>query len=109
MTNNIQKMIDDAVEEFRKKLDEAYNTDSPELSGTQVELINKDLETVTYSVENFDTGTLLNCGGWEAFLIVNGELGRRWVTFSGEQYSDEQLADLMRHNGAKVTVIHWGL
>lgn len=108
MTNNIQKMTDDAIEEFRKKLDEAYNTDSTELSGTQVELINKDLETVVYPVENFDTGTLLNCGGWEAFLI-NGELGRRWVTFSGEQYSDEQPADLMRHNGAKVMVIHWGL
>jgi hypothetical protein len=98
-------MIDDAVEEFRKKLGKEFT----ELTGTQVELINKDLETVTYSVENFDTGTLLNCGGWEAFLIVNGELGRRWVTFSGEQYSDEQLADLMRHNGAKVTVIHWGM
>lgn len=108
MTNNIQKMIDDAIEEFRKKLDEAYNTDSTELSGTQVELINKDLETVVYPVENFDTGTLLNCGGWEAFLINDGP-ERRWVTFSGEQYSNEQLADLMRHNGAKVMVIHWGL
>lgn len=108
MTNNIQKMIDDAIEEFRKKLDEAYNTDSTELSGTQVELINKDLETVVYPVEEFDVGTLLNCGGWEAFLTIDG-MERRWVTFSGEQYADEQLADLMRHNGTKVMVIHWGL
>lgn len=105
MSNNIQKMIDDAVEEFRKKLEKEFI----ELTGTQVELINKDLETVVYPVEELDVGTLLNCGGWEAFLIVNGELGRRWVTFSGEQYADEQLADLMRRNGAKVTVIHWGL
>jgi hypothetical protein len=105
--NNIQKMIDDAVEEFRKKLEKEFK--EPELTGTQVELINKDLETVVYPVEEFDIGTLLNCGGWEAFLIGDGELGRRWVTFSGEQYADEQLADLMRHNGAKVMVIHWGL
>lgn len=101
---DIQKMIDDAVEEFRKKLEKEFT----ELSGTQVELINKDLETVVYPVEEFDTGTLLNCGGWEAFLINDGP-ERRWVTFSGEQYSDEQLAVLLRHNGAKVMVIHWGL
>lgn len=106
MTNNIQKMIDDAIEEFRKKLEKEFK--QPELTGTQVELINKDLETVVYSVEEFDVGTLLNCGGWEAFLINDGPK-RRWVTFSGEQYADEQLADLMHHNGAKVTVIHWGL
>lgn len=106
MTNNIQKMIDDAVEEFRKKLEKEFK--QPGLTGTQVELINKDLETVVYPVEEFDIGTLLNCGGWEAFLINDGP-ERRWVTFSGEQYADEQLADLMRHNGAKVTVIHWGL
>lgn len=105
--NNIQKMIDDAVEEFRKKLEKEFK--EPELTATQVELINKDLETVIYPLEEFDTGTLLNCGGWEAFLIVNDGLERRWVTFSGEQYADEQLADLMRHNGSKVTVIHWGL
>lgn len=104
--NNIQKMINDAVEEFRKKLEKEFK--EPELTGTQVELINKDLETVVYPVEEFDVGTLLNCGGWEAFLINDGP-ERRWVTFSGEQYADEQLADLMRHNGAKVTVIHWGL
>lgn len=103
---NIQKMIDDAVEEFRKKLEKEFK--QPGLTGTQVELINKDLETVVYPVEEFDIGTLLNCGGWEAFLINDGP-ERRWVTFSGEQYADEQLADLMRHNGAKVTVIHWGL
>lgn len=104
--NNIQKMINDAVEEFRKKLEKEFK--EPELTGTQVELINKDLETVVYPVEEFEVGTLLNCGGWEAFLINDGP-ERRWVTFSDEQYADEQLADLMRHNGSKVSVIHWGL
>ena len=41
---DIQKMIDDAVEEFRKKLEKEFK--EHELTGTQVELINKDLETV---------------------------------------------------------------
>ena len=98
--------IKKAVEEFRKKLEKEFK--EPELTGTRVELINKDVETVIYPVEEFDVGALLNCGGWEAFLINDGP-ERRWVTFSGEQYSDEQLADLMRHNGSKVSVIHWGL
>lgn len=42
------------------------------------------------------------------FCIVNSE-GNRWVTINGEQYSDEQFADLMRHNGSKVMVIHGGM
>lgn len=107
---DIQKMIDDAVEEFRKKLNEAYNASDNdiELMGTYVELINENLETVIYPVEHFNCGTVLNCGGWEAFCIVNME-GNRWVTINGEQYSDEQFADLMRHNGVKVMVIHGGM
>lgn len=100
---NKQKMI----EEVRKRLNEACDNDI-ELTGTDVELINENLETVVYLVEHFNCGTVLNCGGWEAFCIVNSE-GNRWVTINGEQYSDEQFADLMRHNGDKVMVIHWGL
>lgn len=103
---NKQKIIDEVLEECRKQLNKAYS--DIELTGTEVELINKDLETIAYPVELFEAGTLLNCGGWEAFCIVNME-GNRWVTINGEQYSDEQFADLMRHNGAKVMVIHWGL
>lgn len=107
---NKQKIIGEVLEEVRKQLNEAYNASDNdiELRGTEVELINKDLETIAYPVELFEAGTLLNCGGWEAFCIVNSE-GNRWVTINGEQYSDEQFADLMRHNGAKVMVIHWGL
>lgn len=105
---NKQQIIDEVLEEVRQKLDKTYN-DNFELEPTEVLLINKDLETIAYPVELFETGTLLNCGGWEAFCITKDELGRRWVTFSGERYSDEQFVDLMRHNGAKVMVIHWGV
>jgi len=107
---NKQKIIDEVLEECRKQLNKAYSDSDNdiELTGTDVALINENLETVVHPVELFEAGTLLNCGGWEAFCIVNSE-GDRWVTINGEQYSDEQLADLVRHNGAKVTVIHWGL
>lgn len=105
---NKQQIIDEVLEEFRQKLDKAYN-DTPDLKGTQVELIDSDLETVVYPVECFYPGTVLNCGGWEAFCITNEELERRWVTINGEQYSDEQFANLIRRCGAKVAVIHWGM
>lgn len=105
---NKQQIIDEVLEECRKQLNETYGNDI-ELGPTKVELITKDLETTAYPVTLFECGTLLNCGGWEAFLIINDELERRWVTFSGEQYSDGQFADHMRRNGAKVMVIHWGL
>lgn len=108
---NKQQIIDEVLEACRKQLEDVYdyNENDIETTGTQVKLINNDLETVVYNLEYFATGTLLNCGGWEAFLIANDKSERRWVTFSGEQYSDERLADLMRHNGAKVMVIHWGI
>lgn len=106
--NEIQKKIDEAVEEFRKKLDEVYN-DNIELMDTQVEMINDDLGTVIYPIEHFSCGTVLNCGGWVAFCIINNRSGRHWVTANGEQFSDEQLADLTRYNGSKVMVIHEGM
>lgn len=108
MTNNErQKKIDEAVEEFRQKLNEAYN-DNAELTGTQVRVINFDLETSIEDLEYFRSGTLLNCGGWEAFRFVNNNQEYAWMTFNGEQLSDEQLADLMRHNGSNAMVIHEG-
>jgi hypothetical protein len=107
--NNIQQEIDDAVEEFRKKLENALTKPKTELGATEVELINKELESVAYPVELFETGTLLNCGGWEAFCTVNEELDHRWVTFNGQQYSDGQFANLVRRNGDRVMVIHWGM
>ena len=92
-----------------KRLENAFIQPEIELTATEVELITKELGSVAYPVGLFETGTLLNCGGWEAFCIVNEELDRRWVTFNGQQYSDEQFAALMRRNGGRVMVIHWGM
>ena len=108
MANNVQQQIDKVVKEFRKQLENIHMTDEIETTGTQVRVINFDLETSVADLEYFRSGTLLNCGGWEAFRFVNDNQEYSWVTFSGEQLSDEQLADLMRHNGSNVMVIHEG-
>lgn len=108
MTETVQQQIDKVVEEFRKQLENIHMADDIETTGTQVRVINFDLETSIADLKYFRSGTLLNCGGWEAFRFVNNNQEYAWMTFNGEQLSDEQLADLMRHNGSNVMVIHEG-
>lgn len=105
---NKQKMIDEVLEECRKQLNEAYNNDRIELGPTEVELINKYLGTIAYPIELFKTGTLLNCGGWEAFCITKDELERRWVSgYGGERTHDEMFVSILLHRD-HVFLLHKG-
>ena len=62
MTDNVQQQIDAAVDEFRKRLETIHMTDDIETTGTQVKVINFDLETSVADLEYFRSGTLLKIG-----------------------------------------------
>lgn len=83
--------------------------DSPKLSGTQFQIIDRDLNTSVVDATNFDPGTLMNMGGWEVFCILNSEFERRWIADSGEIYNDYEFAELARKCKGKVMVIHEGM
>ena len=84
---DIQKMIDDAVEEFRKKLSELFVADAQELN----------------------TGTLIIVEDWEVFRILETSDQKPWITYIGEAYSHEQFAELMREQFVKPKIVHNGM
>lgn len=83
--------------------------DSLKLSGTQFQILDKDLNTIVVDATSFSSGVLMNMGGWEVFCIHNSEFERRWIAYSGEIYNDYEFAELARKCNGKVMVIHGGL
>lgn len=109
MTTDIQEMIDAAVEEFRKKLENEFNEPETKLTGTQFECIDINGELIIADASELNVGTLINVGGWEAFRIVEAHEQKPWITYIGGSYTNEQFADLMRQECVKPKIIHLGL
>lgn len=83
--------------------------ESPKLSGTQFQILDRDLNTVVVDATSFSSGVLMNMGGWEVFCTLNSESERCWIAYSGEIYSDYEFAELARKCNGKVMMIHEGL
>lgn len=105
--NNVQEMIDEAVEEFRKKLETEFK--EPELTGTQFECIDNNGELYIADAEEFMTGTLIIGGDWETFRILETPEQKPWITYTGKAYSHEQFAEIMREQFIKPKIVHVGL
>lgn len=105
MTNNMQKMIDDAVEEFRKKLENEF----PEPTGTQFECIDNNGELYIAHAEEFTTGTLIFVDDGEVFRVLEASDQKPWITFIGEEYTHSEFAKLMREQFVKPKIIHMGV
>ncbi|WP_299238562.1 hypothetical protein [uncultured Actinomyces sp.] len=102
---DIQKMIDDAVEEFRKKLEKEFT----ELTGTQFECIDNNGELFVADAENLDIGTLILVEGWEVFRILETSEQKPWISYMGDQLTHSEFAELMRKQFIKPKIIHVGL
>ena len=105
--NNMQKMIDDAVEEFRKKVEAEFK--EPELTGTQFECIDNNGELFIADAEAFNTGTLIIVEDWEVFRILETYEQKPWITYIGEAYTHSEFAKLMREQFVKPKIIHVGV
>lgn len=105
--NNIQKMINDALEEFRKKLENEFK--EPELTGTQFECIDNNGELFVADARDLNTGTLIIVEDWEVFRILETSEQKSWITYIGETYTNEQFAKLMREQFVKPKIIHAGM
>lgn len=103
--NNIQKMIDDAVEEFRKKLEKEFT----ELTGTQFECIDNNGELFVADAEELNTGTLIIVEDWEVFRVLETPKQKPWITYVGEEYTHSEFAKLMREQFVKPKIIHVGI
>lgn len=103
--NNVQKMIDDAVEEFRQKLEKEFT----ELTGTKFECFDKNGELFIADAKQIEVGTLILVEDWEAFRILKTSDQKPWITYTGETFTHEQFAELMREQFVKPKIIHAGL
>lgn len=103
--SNIQKMIDDAVEEFRKKLEKEFI----ELTGTQFECIDNNGELFVADAQELNTGTLITVEDWEVFRILETSEQKPWITYIGEAYTHSQFAELMREQFVKPKIVHNGM
>lgn len=103
--NNVQEMIDEAVEEFRKKLEKEFT----ELTGTQFECIDNNGELFIADAKELNTGTLILVEDWEVFRVLETFEQEPWITYTGEPYSHEQFAKLMREQFVKPKIIHAGM
>ena len=104
---DIQKIIDDALEEFRKKLEKEFK--EHELTGTQFECINNNGELFVANAQELNTGTLIIVEDWEVFRILETSEQKPWITYIGEAYSHEQFAELMREQFVKPKIVHNGM
>lgn len=105
--NNIKKMIDDAVEEFRKKLENEFK--EPELTGTLFECIDNNGELFVADAQDLNVGTLILVEDWEVFHILETSEQKPWITYFGDVYTNEQFAKLMREQFVKPKIIHAGM
>jgi hypothetical protein len=105
--NNIQQEIDDAVEEFRKKLEKEFK--EHELTGTQFECIDNNGELFVADAKELNTGTLIIVEDWEVFRILETSEQKPWITYIGEAYTHSQFAKLMREQVVKPKIIHAGM
>lgn len=104
---DIQKMIDDAIEEFRKKLEKEFK--EHELTGTQFDCIDNNGELFVADAKELNTGTLIIVEDWEVFRILETPEQRPWITYIGETYTHSQFAELMREQFVKPKIIHVGM
>lgn len=104
---DIQKMIDDAVEEFRKKLENEFK--EHELTGTQFECIDNNGELFIADAKQFEVGTLIVVDGYEAFRILETSEQKSWITYSGEALTHGKFAELMREQIVKPVIVHNGM
>ena len=104
---DIQKMIDDALEEFRKKLEKEFK--EHELTGTQFECIDNNGELFVADAKELNTGTLIIVEDWEVFRILETSEQKPWITYMGDAYTHSQFAELMRKQFVKPKIIHVGM
>lgn len=98
---DVDKLLEDISTLVRSEFE-----DSPELSGTQFQIIDGDLNTTVVDATSFPAGVLMNMGGWEVFCAFNSKFERCWIAYSGEIYDDYEFAELARRCNGKVMVIH---
>ena len=104
---NVQKTIDNLVNEFRQKLENELTPDE----STKFLCVDTDGVIVILDSKRVPAGTLIGSACWEAFRVItlfgNGE--KPWTSSTGFKMSHEMFAQALRDQPTLPKIIHWPL
>ena len=103
--NEIQKMIDDAVEDFRQKVEEFLKP----LSDTQFRCVDTDGEAKVMDADTIPPGTTILIGDWEVFRTITSFDRGPWVDYSGNTYTSEEFVKMLRKYAYTAEIVYKGL
>ena len=83
----MQKAIDDAVEEFRQKLENEFIKTEHKMTDTQFECIGNNIGLFIADAKELNPGTLIKVDDWEAFCILETSEQMPWITYLGDTYT----------------------
>ncbi len=106
MTNNIQKMIDDAAEEFRKKLEKEFIRP---LSDTEFRCVDMDGKVKIMDAHIIRLGTTILIDDWEVFRTATSSDRGSWVDYLGGTYTNEGFVKVVRTLSHMPKIVHNGL
>lgn len=104
-TNNIQKMIDGAVEEFRQRVEEILNP----LSDTEFRCVDTDGRVKVMDTHTIRLGTVILIGDLEVFRTTTSSDRRSWVDYNGDTYTSEDFVKMLRNQLHMPKIVHMGL
>lgn len=103
--NNIQKMIDDAVEEFRQKVENILKP----LSDTEFRCVNSDGKVTVMDALSVAPGTTILIGDWEVFRTITAPEQNPWVDYTGKTYTSVEFVKMLRNQQHTPSIVHKGL
>lgn len=105
MDNNVQKMIDDAVEEFRQKVEEILKP----LTDTEFRCVDSDGKVTVMDALAIAPGTTILIGDWEVFRTTIAPEQNPWVDYTGKTYTNVEFVKMLRNQLHTPKIVHKGL
>lgn len=103
--NNIKKMIDDAVEDFHKKIEEILKP----LADTEFRCVNSNGKVVVMDALSVAPGTTILIGDWGVFRTITAPEQNPWVDYTGKTYTSVEFVKMLRNQPHTPSIVHNGL
>lgn len=102
--NNIQKMIDDAVEEFQQKFENILKP----LSDTEFRCVDSSGKVTVMDALSVTPGTTILIGDWEVFRTIIAPEQNPWVDYTGKTYTSVEFVKMLRNQPHTPRIVYRG-
>lgn len=98
-------MIDDAVEEFRQKVEDILKP----LSDTEFRCVDSNGKVTVMDALDVAPGTTILIGDWEVFRTTIALEQNPWVCYTGKTYTNVEFVKMLRKQPHTPKIVHKGL